>query len=1592
MEQIPTFGEVLRERRSQLGLTQAELARRASCAPITIRKLEGNALRPSVQLAELLTLALNIPEAEQIGFVRLARQEKKPSPIPKPTPSPGEIGLDDLSGRAVKGFQLGELIGSGGFGVVYRAVQPSVQRDVAVKIILPRFANHPTFIRRFEAEAHLVARLEHPHIVPLYDYWREPNAAYLIMRLLRGGLNTVLAKGPLPLDVVSRIGRQVGQALAAAHAQGVLHQDIKPANILLDNLQNAYLADFGIAKNLAFLEGGSLTEAGTLISSPAYISPEQIRDEPVRPSSDIYCFGLLLYEMLTGQAAFQGPTPVSLLQQHLNQSVPLLRDTAPKLPAGLDELLQQATAKRPQDRFQEMKSFLNALESVLNPVILAQSSDAVWETAVPQLTPQEITALENPYRGLRAFTEADADNFFGRETLVQELLSQMSDGSDLERFVAVVGPSGSGKSSLVKAGLLPVLRRGGLPGSENWFIVDMTPGSRPWAEVAEALRRVAVNPPEAMMAQLQEDNRGLLRVVNRCLPDDGETELLLLIDQFEELFTLVEEEAVREAFLQSLVTAVLDPQTRLRIVITLRADFTDRPLQYVDFGELIQQRLSLVLPLTPDELMQAITRPVENLGLTMSPDLIATMIQDVGNQPGMLPLLQYALTELFEQRQGQQIALETYRKTGGVAGALARRADEIFVSLDDAGQEAARQLFLRLVTLGEGVEDTRRRVLLSELEALPGNVELITDSRLPITEYGRYRLLTFDHDPVTRGPTVEVAHEALLREWPRLRGWLRDGREDVQQQRLLAQAAAQWQHSDQDNSYLLRGSRLTGFEAWAETTTVALTEDERYFLQTSITARDERHAVEEARRQRELETAQQLAREQTERAEEQVRAAHALRQQLRLTTSRELALAANANLEVNPERSLLLGLEALKNAYTAEAEEAVRAALQASRIERTLTQAGEDIWWIDYHPEGNWLAGVGSEGIVLWDTNSGEKLQTIQLDIVKNTISGGLIISADGSVLAITSQNQILVLNTTSWELRHRLEDHTTAVDNITFNPSGTLLASGSTDGELKVWSLVSGEVQFTVTVAEAGRFGGYTDDVRFSPDGSRLAVADDNGFALILDAATGEELARMRHDALWTNNITFNSDGSRLFVAPGPNDVENDLTIWNIAADLSDDPSEPLAEWFGLHDNLITDLQLSPDGRYLATASQDTTVKIWDATSDTAIEIATLNGHLNLVSDISFGPDSAKIATLSNGEVCIWNISEAGAGEILNIADASTPVAFAPDGQSLIAVSPEGIVKIWRLQTGALLAEFNSLISQWNRERGAAVSNDGRYLAIGSSDNIIKIWDLTTQTEVLTWRGHGPGNVGGVFDGILGIDFSPDATRLATGGADGFVKVWDVETGEKIYEWRADPRSTAAIWSVQGQANGVTNVKFSPDGRYLAASTDETGEPENGSALIKIWELAGGNEMTALEEIPRRIWGLSFSPDSRYVAGAGGSGIIRVWEVATGAQVANLQGEATRISHAHFLPDGGRLITGLSGVVIWDLASQEALIRLPQSLAPYAVRADGRYLAATGDRGIHIYTLNFEELMAIARSRVTRSLTAAECRAYLHVDACPEE
>ena len=398
MNENITFGQLVKERRSLLGLTQTELARRVGCAAITIRKIEADDLRPSVQMAELIALALNIPEAEQLPFIRLARSDRALSPIPTPSPAPGEIGLTDLSGRAVKGFQLGEKIGSGGFGVVYRAIQSSVERDVAVKIILPRYANHPNFIRRFEAEAQLIARLEHPHIVPIYDVGENEGRPFIIMRLLSGGtLREQMGKPGFDLAAFVKALDQIGDALTAAHARQIIHRDIKPGNILFDENGAAFLSDFGIAKVLD--SATQLTGSG-FIGTPSYMSPEQFIGQEIDGRCDQYALAIVVHESLTGSLPFKGNT-AQMMYKHINAPAPEINLDDHPIPDGLNPVLQKALSKDPNDRYARIKDFVTAIKVAVreNPAAAATllplaAAGAVLST--PQKPATAPTALDTP--------------------------------------------------------------------------------------------------------------------------------------------------------------------------------------------------------------------------------------------------------------------------------------------------------------------------------------------------------------------------------------------------------------------------------------------------------------------------------------------------------------------------------------------------------------------------------------------------------------------------------------------------------------------------------------------------------------------------------------------------------------------------------------------------------------------------------------------------------------------------------------------------------------------------------------------------------------------------------------------------------------------------------------------------------------------------------------------------------------------------------------------------------------------------------------------------------------------------------------------
>ena len=566
----------------------------------------------------------------------------------------------DTASQVIRGYELRELIGKGGFAAVYRAFQPTVEREVAIKIILAKYANDPGFVRRFETEAQLIARLEHLHIVPLYDYWREPNNAYLVMRWLRGGnlFKSIQKEGPWELPRAAHLIEQIASALATAHRNGIIHRDLSPANILLDEDNNAFLADFGIAKDIV----EDHTKDERLYGSPAYMAPEQIKSEEISARTDIYSLGIVVYQLLTGHTPFEAPNVPGLLEKQLYEPVPPLQVHRADLPYDLNTVIIKAMAKEPGGRYPDAMSLAADFSEIVHatgrhagtaagPAPVAMDDVISSQTlGLGTLVLAASIAPVNPYKGLRPFDEADASDFFGRDALVDHLIESVS-GS---RFLAVVGPSGSGKSSVVKAGLLPALRKGALPGSDKWFVTKMMPGANPFEELRSALLSVAFDPSTTLFGTLRQNERGLYNTVMQMLPDD-QAELVLVIDQFEELFTLVDNEEDRTRFLDSIRFAVSQPKTRLRVIVTLRADFYDRPLLYADFGQLIREHTEVVLPLSSFELQEAIAGPAERVGMTLQSGLVAAVISDVNEQPGALPLLQYALTELFERREDYRL-------------------------------------------------------------------------------------------------------------------------------------------------------------------------------------------------------------------------------------------------------------------------------------------------------------------------------------------------------------------------------------------------------------------------------------------------------------------------------------------------------------------------------------------------------------------------------------------------------------------------------------------------------------------------------------------------------------------------------------------------------------------------------------------------------------------------------------------------------------------------------------------------------------------------------------------------------------------------
>ncbi|MFK7917890.1 MAG: BTAD domain-containing putative transcriptional regulator [Ilumatobacter sp.] len=1249
------------------------------------------------------------------------------------TSAPASVTGRSEPGLSVRGYELRAKIGEGSTGHVYRAFQPSVGREVAIKVIRPELANDPDFIRRFEAEAQVIASLEHPHIVPVFDYWREPDSAYLVMRRYeQGSLADALADGPLPTEQAVSVLSQVGAALAVAHRRGVTHGDVKPENVLIDEDHHAFLADFG----MSFVPVAN--EPAAQAGSPPFTAPEVAASGRSTVSGDIFAFGVLAEHTLRGSVG----TGRSL-------DAPLVGPAA--------DVLARATDPDASQRFDDIADLLDALADAFGDEAIAVASDRATESDLE---------LVNPYRGLRAFSESDAGRFHGRERLVERLLARLGHAGQQGRFVALVGPSGSGKSSVVRAGVVPALRSGAVTGSESWFVTTMLPGRHPFDALDDALRSIAVDPPANSLDLLISD--GIASTVEALVPDES-AHVVLVVDQLEEVFSQASASDADD-FMEALAVVTADRTSRVKVVATLRADFYDRPLRHVAFGELLRLGTEVISPMNAAELDRAITAPANELGVTFDDGLAALIAADMSGQNTALPLLQHALTELFTERTGRRITTEAYHRMGGVSGALVRRADAIYDDFDTDARATVREVFLGLVTVAHGSADTRRRALVSDLgESVGSEIDTVLDA------YGRYRLLSFDRDPITRGPSVEIAHEAMLTEWTRLRDWIDGARSDVQLRQRLTSATAEWIDHDRDGGFVLTGAQLARYDGWLARPPIRLTQDEGALLAASAERSDSELRTERRRvtRLRRLVAGVGvglvlalvgggLALQQQRRADDEARQAES-----------QTLLATQAAADAESQRELAARAARDAESAATEAESQTLRATQAATdadlatlISRSAAVGGDDpelALLLALEAQAREPSGPTDRAVLsaLGDATVASRIATWQ-PLVDDCIGRGFFFrGADGRVTELaTIDGRMLGRDPVTGDTT---DSGPVPQPCIIGGTNGVFGLAGAVDG-----SLVLAGPNLDVVVQTGPGASGITNT-------SNRAVIDSVDGTFVYDLATGERVGQ-RIESLFISAGTSTTDGSLFALGISNEDGRGSAGVFAVI-----DPATGA---------VITEVEASQPG---------------------PLAFDEASGHL-IVSD-------------ANGVMTV----EPRTGEIVSTFptnEITGYIAVGPIPGDRLALVSRGGIDIVDRESGELLssAAIQNLVEAFVQPDGLVVTvND-----VGQSD----VYDLDGNALVDGNWEFDPQGVAAFADGTAAT-----ANAFADDGA-GFVEVIDLDSGERsvpeLRDTNGNPFPAAVVfpesdgfWAVSfpGHVLGRWENGVLVDELFLGSSPDVTNE-----------------------------------------------------------------------------------------------------------------------------------------------------------------------
>ena len=1233
-----------------------------------------------------------------------------------------------------------------------------------------------------------------------------------------------------------------------------------------------------------------------------------------------------------------------------------------------------------------------ALRSLEEQILLHDPSIAPVETAPELGSTEPIEVGANPFNGLRAFGEADAHRFFGRDALVEQIASTMA----TKAVTAVVGASGSGKSSVVKAGVVPLVRRDGLAGAPA-VVAQMLPGAHPIAELEAALIKATDVDASYVSEQLRWGDQGLVAVA-RMLPEGQR--LVLVIDQFEELYTLVDDDQVRGHFLRLLTEATADPHGRVRVLLTLRADFYDRPLEEPDFGAIVSDGLVSVTPMTPAELEAAAERPAAAAGVRFGPSLLVDLVTDVADRPGALPLFQFTLTELYDRAVDATMTRSAYDEIGGVTGALGRHAEAVYGHLADDEQLLAEQLFLRLVTITDS-ETSRRRVDAAELLAL--DLDHIALQRV-IHDFGRDRLLSFDRDEGTGKPTLEVAHEALLSAWPRLAGWIDERRADLVRLAPVRALAAEWIEADRHPDYLLTGDRLAAVEAWVEDSRLTLTADEADLLQASIERRQTIAQTEAERQRRELRRLRRLltttavflvlavaasvfAIVQQRRADNRADDATAA---AALAQARGIAAQASGLADQNPFLALGLAAEStdLVDPVPIESYEALAQARSElaggawTPIQPAPNTTKRRVSVIAVRPDGSEIAvGGGNPDPRLFtldriDLTTGlERADPITTDATSGTSADALAYSPDGQLLLAAGAREIEVFDADTGALIGRTEiDEPIRITTVEFSPDGSTFLTGGASGQVVEWD--------TATLAATGFMVSSPDGdavraVRFSSDGERVAVvggggdgnlvlgdipfAGPEGFAFVVDLSGrvlwSKEFQGLGSDVAWT------PDDASIAIASRPA-----FSLGKVLVLRASDGGESLQLQPDVSAG-VSAVAISPDGSTIFAGGLGT-VDAWDLETGARRDTSITDRSPAPVQQWSFQLVDDRIIAVG------WNLDRVRWWSQTVRPDlgprpapderAIDSVAFFGSGERAVAVGRSGVLRIVDTSSGADVAAIDAGLGRLvavapdrTRPQVAVLAQSGTLRLVDEAGVVAAEVDTNGEGLALAYGGR-PDELVVAVDDELQLRSAVDLSLVRS------VRVREVPL-EPPPDRLRPPTET------------VTDMALSPDGELVVATLI--------SGSVVVWRLDATEAEIVEPAHPGSLGGVEFHPDGASFFTVGSEGDITEWDARdlTPTVAANRHaGGAEDIA----LAIGGRvaITVGADGTVqLTDPAIGRTLgpQLVAHDLTAVAVAVDPsgqRFITGARDGSIQIWDVLIPERAC----ELAATVSVAELRAFL--------